>query len=1015
MGLEIDNPKVAVDEGGFAHTIDPLATAQGSKDYGKGEKGLKAHEEGFMVRRSLAVMMLCLGSIFIGPTVAQASDSSTIIEPQNNPPNASDGWQSSNCTAEPCSPETPELFFKKAAGHPQFGFTQYIIQHEPFTELPHPPYPAGLFVAPIKTPQNARTIKTLRVELPAGLTVNPLATERCTLAQFQHIEGGKIEPECPPGSIIGREEVTLVTNVPNVEVSPGFHAPEGFVIPPNEGIPTKVPVYALVPHPGEPALNGFVVAKSEEVFLETDVSWQSDYHESFNIKMGPLTPPFSTLISRQVSEGRAGDGTYITNPTTCFNPEEAPYEKAYSTIFRADSYAEEDPEFPTGSSPIEAVFLEGVIPTGCKNVPFDPEIETDPGTTEVDSPAAATVNTKMPFITGGSTLSESHLRNLELTLPAGMGLNASASTGLVACTDAQFKQSDARTGRMPGRFENRDGGDRNPAAARRGAQRQRLPRSAASRDPTSGEEFRIFIDAEAPESGVESRLIGKTKANPVTGQVTTEINEAPQVPFTSVKLHFDGAESVLTSPPTCAPAETTSTMEPWSTPASTRMPTSKFTLSSAPGGGTCPQTLAARAFAPAYTAASDSTKAAAYSPFRIHIGRPDGQQELKLVNATLPEGLTANLSGIPYCSEAALAAAAAASGVAEMATPSCPTESMIGTATTASGTGAKPAQLAGKVYLSGPYKGAPLSMAVITPAVSGPFDLGTVVVRVALNVDPKTTVTNAVSDTIPDVYGGVKLDIRSIDFNLDRSKFILNPTNCAAQAISGSIKGAGGDATNPAAWSSYPFSMPFQATECDALGFKPKLHTKLLGGRPATKRLAHPKLQATLEAREGDANVLRTAVTLSASEQLDQSHINSVCTNPQLASQTCPSSSVYGQATAVSPLLSQPLKGPVYLVPSGNLLPDMVADLRGQVNVQLHGVIGNKKGAGLKAVFNAVPDVAVKKFTLTMDGGKKGLLVNSRDLCKHPAKSVLNIKGQNGKQVKNNKLPLSTSGCPKRK
>ncbi len=968
-----------------------------------------------MAKRVIAVLMLCLGAVFAGPMLAQASDSSKIIEPQNNPPSAADGWQSANCTAEPCSPETPQLLFKKAAGHPQYGFTQYTIQHEPLTELPSPPYPPGLFVAPIKPPQEARTIKTLRVELPPGLTVNPEATERCTLAQFQHVVAGKIEPECPAGSILGREEVTLVTNVPGVEVSPGFNAPEGFVIPPNEGIPTKVPVYALVPHPGEPALNGFVVAKSEEVFLETDVSWQSDYHESFNIKMGPLAPPFSTLISRQVSEGRAGNGTYITNPTTCFNPEEAPYEKAYSTVFRADSYAEEDAEFPVGSTPIEAAFLEGVIPTGCKNVPFDPEIETNPGTTEVDSPSAATVDTTLPFITGGETLSESHLRNLKMTLPKGMGLNASASNGLVACTDAQFKQSGTKA---PVEC---------PAASKIGTVAIETPPLPAgslkgnvylgqqlSRDPTSGQEFRIFIDAEAPESGVESRLIGLTKADPITGQLTTEINEAPQVPFTDVKLHFDGTNSVLTSPPTCAAAETTSTMVPWSTPASTRTPTSKFTLSSVPGGGTCPQTLAQRSFAPGYTAASENPAAGAYSPFQIHIGRPDGQQELKLVNATLPKGLTGNLSGIPYCSEAQLASAAANSGAAEQASSSCPAASMLGTATTLSGTGAKPAQLAGKVYLAGPYKGAPLSMAVVTPAVSGPFDLGTVVVRIAVNVDPKTAAITAVTDTVPDVYGGVKLDIRSIDFNLNRAKFTLNPTNCEAQAVTGALSGAGGDATNPAAWSSYPINSPYTPTNCSSLGFKPKLTTKLLGGRSATKRLAHPKLQATLTAPEGGANIARTALTLSASEQLDNSHIRTVCTNPQLASQTCPSASVYGHATAVTPLLSQPLSGPVYLVPSGHQLPDLVADLRGQVNVQLYGVIGNKKGAGLKTVFEAVPDTPVTKFTLTTEGGKKGLLINSKDLCKHPAKSALNIKGQNGKKIKKNKLPLMTSGCPKK-
>jgi hypothetical protein len=437
---------------------------------------------------------------------------------------------------------------------------------------------------------------------------------------------------------------------------------------------------------------------------------------------------------------------------------------------------------------------------------------------------------------------------------------------------------------------------------------------------------------------------------------------------------------------------------------------SSFTLSTVPGGGTCPTTLAARKFAPAYTAKSDSTKAGKYSPFRVNIGRPDGQQELKAVNVTLPKGLTGNLSGIPYCSEDALNAAAANPGAVEKAKPSCSSESAIGSASTVAGTGAKAVTLGGTAYLAGPYKGAPLSMAVITPSVSGPFDLGTVVVRVALNVDPRTAQVNAVSDAIPDVFGGVKLDLRSIDVNVDRTKFMLNPTNCAAQATSGSINGGGADPANTAAWSSYAVSAPFQATQCNKLGFKPKLHTRLYA-KGNTSRAKHPKLRAILETRNGDANVLRNALSLPHALFLDQGNIKTVCTRPQLASRTCPKGAVYGHAEAKSPLLSKKLKGPVYLVSSSHELPDLVADLRGQVNIQLYGVISSKHG-GIKTVFNNAPDVPVKKFILRMEGGKKhGLLVNSRNLCQGKLSSVLNIKGQNGKKVKNNKLPLKVSGC----
>jgi hypothetical protein len=257
------------------------------------------------------------------------------------------------------------------------------------------------------------------------------------------------------------------------------------------------------------------------------------------------------------------------------------------------------------------------------------------------------------------------------------------------------------------------------------------------------------------------------------------------------------------------------------------------------------------------------------------------------------------------------------------------------------------------------------------------------------------------------VFGGVKLDIRSIDFNLDRTKFMLNPTNCAAQANAGTVSGGGSNPANPAAFSSYAFSDPYSVTGCEGLKFQPKLHVRLKGG---TKRNKNPQLRAVLEARNGDANVSRTALTMPHSLFLDQSHIGTVCTRPQLASQTCPKASIYGKAEAMTPLLGEKLKGNVYLVSSDHELPDLLADLRGQVNIQLRGVISSKHG-GLKTVFNGVPDVPVKKFILNMDGGKKSLLVNSTNTCKGQQTAVLNIKGQNGKQVKDNKFGLNIASC----
>jgi hypothetical protein len=981
-----------------------------------------------MARRLIVMAaVFALGAVFAVP-FAQA-DTGNIIEPQNEPPTAANGWQAASCqTDEPapgvkCSPETPGALYRQAGGHPPIGFTQYIVQHT--TVAP------GL-VEPIVEPLAGRTIKTLRVDLPPGETVNPNATPRCSLAEFlNEPEPGTFVPTCDAGTKVGEEQATLVTNAANVTLPPpiGLLPNKGSRIPLVPGL-TQVAVYNLQPKPGEPALFGFVIAGKEPVFLETEVAWESDFHESFTIRL-PNTaaaPGLNTLISRLVNFGAApGDGTYINKPTTCFDPASNP--TLYSTWFRAESYEEPDANFPNGSTPVENKIKDSsgnFLPQlGCDKVPFSPGLNVDPGTSQVDSPAPATVNTTLKFLTGAeSEVQESHLRKAVATLPQGMGLNPAGSNGLLACSDAQFKKGQ------------RDYSNSCPADSKVGSVEVESPPLSQplrgdiyigeqkSSDPTSGEEFRILVEAKEENEGIDLRLVGNISADPTTGQLTTTFDEQeigplagtlpkglPQVPFKSVRLRFDGSRSVLTSPPTCSTAETTGQMEPWARPGEQVAVSSKFTLSSVPGGGTCPTTLAERKFAPSYTAKSDSTKAGAYSPFRVHIGRPDGQQELKVVNVTLPKGLTGNLSGIPYCSDAALAAAAASTGKAEQASPSCSTASRIGGTSTESGTGANPVKLAGNAYLAGPYHGAPLSLATITPAVSGPFDLGTVVVRVALNVNPETAQINAVSDAIPDVFGGVKLDIRSIDVNVDRAKFMLNPTNCAAGATSGTINGGGADPASSSAWSTYAVSAAYQATECNKLAFKPKLFTRLYG---PTKRAKNPRIRAILEAREGDANLTRAALTLPHSLFLDQSHIKTVCTRVQLAAKACPKASVYGHAEAKTPLLDRKLKGPVYLVSSSDKLPNLVADLRGQVNIQLRGVISSKRG-GLKTVFPTVPDVPVKKFILNMQGGKKSLLVNSTNTCKSRRTAVLNLGGQNGKKVKNNRYKLNISSCKKSK
>ncbi len=440
-------------------------------------------------------------------------------------------------------------------------------------------------------------------------------------------------------------------------------------------------------------------------------------------------------------------------------------------------------------------------------------------------------------------------------------------------------------------------------------------------------------------------------------------------------------------------------------------PTAAFVLHATPGGGACAATLAARPFAPSFAAGPKSNTAGAYSPLHVSITRGNGQQELKGASITLAPGMIGKLAGIPYCPASNLAAAAGTSGAAQAANSSCPAESEVGTATVQAGTGPTPLSIDGKVFLSGPYHGAPLSLAVVTPATAGPFDLGTVVVRVALFVNPETAQVTALSDPIPDVFGGAQLSIRSVAIDLSKKEFTLNPTSCDKLVTTAILNGGGGNPASQSAWSSFSASVPFQTSNCQALKFRPKLTTRFLGGVNQTHRAGHPKLRATLVARPGDANIARATVTLPHSELIDQGHIKTICTRVQLAAQECPKRAIYGHARAESPLLDHALVGPVYLVSSNHTLPDLLADLRGQVEIQLHGVIKSVKGGRIRTTFSPVPDVPVSRFVLTMQGGKKGLLQNSRNLCTHKYFSKLNFLAQNGKHLRKKRLPLGVAGC----
>jgi hypothetical protein len=936
--------------------------------------------------------MVAIALLPVSSALAATGD---IIAPQNNPHTPADGWQAGTCTTDTpqCSVATPGQFYEEASGHPQKGFTQFTVK---FTEGPLP----GM-----KTPVGI--LSKVRVDLPVGLTVNPQATPQC-----EEIADPSKCATSAPLSEVGVSAVTL--------------SAAGVVTPPAPPL-TEVPVYNLVPANGEPALFGLSLA-GNSVYLKADVAWDGDYHEGFVIDV-PEPPLGARLLTNRLTfDGRSGDGTFITTPSTCLDPEQAGLEGIYSTFLLAASkeeLASGGYVFPQSAEPqFESPLPPGKKPIDCENVPYEPTVQVEPGEAATDSPSGAVTDVKLPHNTGGATRESSHTQRAEVTLPPGMGINPSAGNGLVACSDEQFGKGTKNPVSCPPASKVGTVTIETPPLPPGSLAGDVYVGQPKSADPASGNLYRLFVVAGSDRYGISARLIGNVKADPQTGRLTTVFDDAklgraalpglPQVPFTSFKLDFnDGPRAPLTSPQTCGPHTTTTSLAPWTgNPAAT--PSGDFKLDAAPGGGACAETMAARPFAPGFKAATDNPKGGAFSPFRLRITRAPGEQELKGATVDLPPGLTAKLANLKYCPASALAAAAANSGRNEAAVSSCPNTSFVGTATVHTGSG-EPLRIGGKAFLAGPYAGAPLSLAVITPATAGPFDLGAVVLRVALMVDHETAQVHAISDPIPHIFGGALLDISSVDVDLDRKGFSLNGTNCSPMAVGATLRGGGANPADAAGFTAFPASVPFQLNGCEGLDFKPKLSLQMFG---ATRRAKNPKLKAVLSAREGDANLSRAVVTLPKGLILDQSNIAKVCTRTQFAANACPDNSRYGFARAFTPLLDKPLEGPVRLRSSNNILPDLVASLHGQIDIDVAGKVDTAKGR-IRNSFNAIPDVPVSKFELTVKGGKRGILTNSLSLCpknKKPKKlkAVVRLFAQNGKKAGNKKLRVKTP-CGKKK
>jgi hypothetical protein len=855
-------------------------------------------------------------------------------------------------------------------------------------------------------------------EIPAGVVGNPSVVEAvCSVNRMK-------EDKCPQASEVGGVWLKLTH--------------------PQEKTPNLIDQHARVfrlPHEaGYPATFGFKTGAPAFV-VRTKVRADGDYGITAVIPLVPSEPALyesvftfcafgpkgfvgEKLICKKRAEVGASAKPFLTNGTNCAG--DPPLTKfAVDSWNHRGSYGSNG--LPDLGDPNWASLSVTSPPlTGCERLTeewvgqHEPSFGFQPDNHTADSPAAYTAHLHIPQdgLLDPEGLATSHLKDVKVVLPRGIGFNPGIGDGLAACSEEQIGL--LGTGfPSPSRIRFDTQYPHCPPSSKVGLATIRTPLLdetlygsvylASQKDNPYGSDYAIYLTVEEPDVGIIAKFAGKVVPDSETGQITTTFQDNPQLPFEDLTLaFFGGGRAALANPVSCGSFDVATEMTPWSAvdperPAATEVarPTDQIQIGSGPGGSPCVSSPAKRPFNVGLSAGARDPIAGMHSPFSIRITRPDGSQELDRLEISPPPGFVASLRGIPYCSDAQIAAATAASGKAEQASPSCPSASEVGTTNSGTGPGPTPFYAPGKLYLAGPYKGETLSVVAVTPAVAGPFDLGNVVVRSALRIDPKTARITAVTDPLPRILRGIPLRIRDVRIDLDRPGWALNPTSCEAMAVDLTAFGSDGAVAKP--------SSRFQVGACDALAFKPKLSIHLKGG---TRRGDHPALVAKLSTRHGDANIARAAVTLPHSAFLDQAHIRTICTRVQFAADACPKGAVYGYASATTPLLDDPIQGDVLLRSSTNKLPDLVADLRGVANIEAVGRVDSVHG-GIRTTFDVIPDAPFDVFTLAMRGGDKGLVVNSRSLCAAASRATVKLDAQNGRRYVFRPRVVA-DGCAKR-
>ncbi|MGC1852639.1 MAG: hypothetical protein WA687_09400 [Solirubrobacterales bacterium] len=874
-------------------------------------------------------------------------------------------------------------------------------------------------------------LRDLIIEQPAGLTGDATAVPRCSTTEFiaRTLGLGPAEGGCEDSTAVGAAGIFLLSPPPsftinnaiyNLEPPPGVAVRLGFV---TLGIPTIIDIkvkqggeYNVIGageenYQGTVVFGGVIQLWGVPADPAHDPIRGSCLDAGFSLAASPADVNFEEFAFLKCPTD-AAERPLLNLPGSCVGPVE--------TKYQADSWTQPGRWLFGGSiSHDNAAPPNPIGFSGCGKLNFNPSIESTPTSDSAETGTGLDFNVDFPVsgLTNPDGLVESQTKKAVVTLPEGVTINPSIGEGLGICTPADLARETLSS----------EPGEGCPNPSKLGILHVDTPivdegiegavYLAQQDDPgttTPGAEnpfdslIALYLVVKNPKLGFIAKLPMLVEPDPQTGRLVTTLDDIPQFPFNHFNFHFkEGVRAALVTPPACGTYTTEAQFYPRSDPSNPRTILSDFQITRGKGGGSCPPG-GIPPFAPDFEAGSINNNAGSFSPFNMRLLREDGEQNMTKFSSVLPPGVLGSLAGVSKCPDSAVDVAKAKTAREELASTSCPANSLIGHTLAGAGVGSALTYVKGYVYLGGPYKGAPLSVISVTPALAGPFDAGTVVVRLGLDLNPKTAeveVDGAASDPIPHILKGIVLKVRDLRVYVDRPNFTLNPTSCDESSAKATLFGSYLNVLDPADDVPAALSTRYQAANCLNLGFKPKLALNLKGG---TKRGGHPGLTATYTPRKGDANVEGLVVRLPRSAFLDQAHIKTICTRVQFAADACPENARYGFIRAWTPLLEEPLAGPVWLRSSNHKLPDLVFDLHGLVDVEVSTRIDSAKG-GIRATVENSPDAPLSKVVLRMQGAKKGLIVNSRDLCAKKSKANVQFSGHNGKQLSAN--PVMRAQC----